>query len=286
MREASTVHIVLVAALVTLALVPGARAEADPDDMLVYHGGKVLTTPKAYITYWRWNTPIADPYGAKDYLNAFFQGVGGSAWAEVQTQYAGYNGQIQNPIDQWGGAWEDNSALSIPAGDLVMHDSLFVQKELINAVNHFGYDPNGVYFIALPHGTSDVDFAGGYCAYHSYMDLGGRIVQYSMLPYVADFPTTPSAARNVAFATCGVGVIAGSPHPELDAFSIVAGHEYEEAVTDPMLDAWWAPNGENADICAFDYSDGPGAHREITLSTGTFGVQSLWSNRDQGCVSE
>jgi serine protease len=64
----------------------------------------------------------------------------------------------------------------------------------------------------------------------------------------------------------------------LDGYSIVAGHEYAEAVTDPgnqmgVQDGWNDASGsENGDKCAWT------GLQNISLGGNTFAVQPLWSN--------
>ena len=64
----------------------------------------------------------------------------------------------------------------------------------------------------------------------------------------------------------------------LDGVTIIAGHEYAETVTDPFVDqtgyyAWFDKDGaENGDKCAWK------AQYNAHFSTGTFAVQSTWSN--------
>ena len=94
------------------ALLLGARAERrrapSPDSAsndLIYHGGNagpgaigVEQKPAVYLVYWgpQWaqGFTTADTDGKlyssktlQTYLNSFFQNVGGSGWANVQTQY-------------------------------------------------------------------------------------------------------------------------------------------------------------------------------------------------------
>jgi len=60
----------------------------------------------------------------------------------------------------------------------------------------------------------------------------------------------------------------------------VAGHEYEEAQTDPNLNAWYDSSGnEDADKCAWNSASG-----DITLGGNTFAVQPIWSNKISGCT--
>ena len=75
---------------------------------------------------------------------------------------------------------------------------------------------------------------------------------------------------------CGANSVAG----DLDGFSITAGHEYAETITDPDPGTGWvAPDGEeNGDLCAWQNL------HTIDLSSGSFAVQPTWSNQDGGCA--
>src|SRR5205814_76193 len=71
-------------------------------------------------------------------------------------------------------------------------------------------------------------------------------------------------------------------HGYLDGYSIVAGHEYAEAVTDPdnfnsVQDGWNdATTSENGDKCAWT------GLQNITLGGKPFAVQPMWSNEANG----
>ena len=72
-----------------------------------------------------------------------------------------------------------------------------------------------------PSGTSPDGFPNtGFCAWH---DWNGNVA-YTNMPYVLD-----------AGSSCG----ANSVQSQLDGFSIVGGHEYAEAVTDPEPSSGW-----------------------------------------------
>jgi hypothetical protein len=63
----------------------------------------------------------------------------------------------------------------------------------------------------------------------------------------------------------------------------VEGHELSESQTDPQPPSGWydfPDNQEIGDLCAWL---APPAG-DITLSTGTFAVQGLWSNRVNKCT--
>jgi Putative Ig domain len=91
-------------------------------------------------------------------------------------------------------------------------------------------------------------------------------------PYVTDAGTS-----------CGENFVNGGTGGLLDGVSIVEGHEYAETITDQNPPGGWVnPAGEETgDLCAWDL--GPGAPaQELTLSTGTFAMQSTWANDGGG----
>ena len=100
-------------------------------------------------------------------------------------------------------------------------------------------------------------------------------MRYAFIPYVPE-----------QGAGCGANSVNKSDdafgHGYLDGYSIVAGHEYVEAVTDPgnlngFQDGWNdATTSENADKCAW------GGMQNITLAGQMYAVQPLWSNEANG----
>ena len=101
-------------------------------------------------------------------------------------------------------------------------------------------------------------------------------IQYAFIPFLnMDWPGLGAGgcgmhnvnARSDAF---GNGVF--------DGYSIVVGHEYSEAVTDPDnffsdQDGWNDAQGsENADKCAWTNT------HDITLAGHSYAVQPTWSN--------
>ena len=139
-------------------------------------------------------------------------------------------------------------------------------------------------------GTCPYDFAapicGGnptLCAYHSNDPATG--VAYTNLPYLPD-----------AGSYCGRDFVNKSG--QYDGWSMVGGHEYAETITDPyppsaqpyhggwidLADA--VSGGEVGDKCAWG-GEGWGGHDpygDVKLATGTFAMQSLWSNAAHACV--
>jgi hypothetical protein len=269
---------------------------------LIYHGGTVETIPAVYIVYWgtEWQDGFSAPHGSftytsatiQNYINAFFTNVGGSPWAGVQTQYCqgimapafSCTGQlgaqfINNPTGQLKGVWTDPTPVPADIVATGLASNLLtdpIEAEAIKAAAHFGYDANATYFVFTPPNHGATAYGTVYCAYHSEtMHTTSPGVRYSFLPFVPE-----------KGAGCGANSVNKQDdafgHGFLDGYSIVAGHEYAEAVTDPgnltgYQDGWNdVQTSENGDKCAWT------GLQNITLSGQTYAVQPMWSNEANG----
>jgi serine protease len=237
---------------------------------LLPHGGPIAAHPKVYVTYWGWSS---DPAGEAPYLERFLSGVGGSAWLNTVTQYHGtYNTPITNAPGQFKGSWYDN-VHPAPAQPTEAQ----IAQEAANAAWHFGYDPDAIYFIATAHGQSAAGFPGSFCASHSVAFFPLGPVAYVDFPYIPDanFP-------HIIDNGCGANDVNAGAAGMLDGVSILAGHEYTEALTDKWVTAWYdssgSVQGEIGDKCKWWNL------HDIYLPTGTFAVQPLWSNAANGCM--
>ena len=256
---------------------------------LFYHGGTggigVETAPKVYLVLWgsQWSN---DPSGEAAIVQSFLSGVGGSGWLKSVTQYCqgvatntfycnGAGTAAGNPAGILVGVWHDNtsSAPSRPRqSDLA--------SEAVRAAAHFGNTAAGSnastqYVIATAHGNNSRGFGTQYCAYHSSTSSSYGNVAYTNLPYITDAGASCGANFN------GLGANAG--------MTIVEGHELAETISDQFPSTGWLDSGgaENGDKCAW-ISSGQGASANVPFSTGTYPVQSLWSNAFNsgggGCV--
>jgi hypothetical protein len=116
---------------------------------------------------------------------------------------------------------------------------------------------NIIYGVYLPSGMK-VTMSGGascstVCGYHGHFNYGGRDIRYAVFPYLN---CSACSLSNLTVA---------------DMMTIVASHEIREAVTDPMLNAWYDQAGYEADDkCAW--------HNLYRMTDGGFFVQPEFSN--------
>jgi serine protease len=151
---------------------------------------------------------------------------------------------------------------------------LQLAAEAVRAAQHFGNttgssNASKQYVIATAHGNNASGFGTQYCAWHSATSSSVGNVAYTNLPYITDAGASCGANFN------GLGPNAGQ--------TIVEGHELAETITDQFPNGGWLDSrgAENGDKCAW-ISSGQGASSNVHLSTGTFAVQSLWSNAFNG----
>jgi len=274
-----------------LGFKPVQRAKAKPTrtNNLAYRGGiggiGVETAPKVYLVLWgsQWNNN--DPYGEAGRLQDFFNGVGGSSWLNSVSQYCQgvasgtttcpTNSQhAGNQANIYVATWQDNTSAA-PAHPTQSQ----LAAEAVSAAGHWGNTSSATnntvqYVIATATGNSASGFGTQYCAWHSSTSSSYGNIAYTNLPYITD-----------AGPSCGSNFVNSGSSGATDGVTIVEGHELAETITDQFPNGGWLDrNGEeNGDKCAW-ISSGSGASRDITLPTGSFAVQTLWSNANNGCV--
>jgi serine protease len=247
--------------------------------LLSYHGGTggigVETTPKVYLVLWgsQWAN---DPSGEAAILESFFNGVGGSHWLNSVTQYC--QAVATGTVNCNGAGTPAGNQPGIFATYLLDNGSAApshptqsqLAAEAVKAAQYFGntsasLNASAQYVIATAHNNNSSGFGTQYCAWHSSTTSTAGNIAYTNLPYITDAGSNCGANFN------GLGANAG--------ITIVEGHELAETITDQFPSTGWLDgNGqENGDKCAW-ISSGSGASANFTFSSGTFPVQTLWSN--------
>ena len=302
---------------------------------MTYWGGRVQVHPHIYLVYFGWGqegafkadcTPVqlregrftarlgCDPDGAGKRMADFVQQLGGTEWAQSQTQYYqvvnGVKTYIHNDKDQLAGIWADDAH---HASAKITYRDMATEAE--RAVAHFHIpasqlmDSNVV--ILQPQNFSDpVAQADGYCAFHDL--VRGDVDPKDYKGLAPDLPWTNMPYVLNQGSGCGQNLVNAGARGKLDGFTIALGHEIEETVTDPgaedvightPIGGWFDPfdGNENGDKCAYvgddltgayaffaggaDSLPVPGAGADIRGNAGgSFPVQSLWSNSSAGGV--
>ena len=295
---------------------PASGPQASAADMSFQGGldGVGVTTgaPRVYLVFYgsQWGTQgtntagdatfTGDPSHMAPDLEAFFKGLGTGSelWSGVMTQYCEgvAIGTVFCPTGSavvgyptggaYAGIWEDNG---VTAPSSPTANQLGVEAE--KAAAHFGNttaasNRDAQYFIMSPTHTTPDGFNtpfGQFCAWHDFTGDSGYLgaintsgtggpVAFANMPYVTD-----------AGASCGADFVNSGTAGALDGVTIVGGHEYAETITDQFPAGGWVDSSgyENGDKCAW-ISSGQGASANLSLTTGTFAVQSTWANDFNG----
>ena len=247
---------------------------AEPYCPVVYNGGPVQHTPHVYLLLWgpHWSS---DPNQAATatYLENFYAGLGVQPqdnWSKVTSQYSDSTGSPRFSGTVYMGASQDTSTppTGVSQAGLAAEADAFASRQGITDLN------DAQIVVATQSGTCPSGFSapavcggsGDYCAWHSFSNE-----PYTNLPYLLDAGTA-----------CGENFVNSSGTH--DGFSIVGGHEYAETITDPYLTGWYDPNDlaypDIAGKCAWDSQHS----HNVSLSTGIFAMQPVWSNNAGGCV--
>ncbi len=283
------------------------------------HGGingiEVTTgPPQVYVVFYgsQWGTQGTDGNGYATFtgdtagmaprIQAMFKGLGtnNELWSGVQTQYCdgAANGaqtcaaglpHVGYPTGgALAGVWYDNSVAS---GAQVNGNTL--AKEAVLAAAHFGnttaaQNRSVQYVIVSPTGTHPDGFntpTGGFCAWHDYNGDAGLTggaapssygdIAFTNLPYIPDMG-----------GSCGANYVNAGAAGTLDGVTIVGGHEFAETITDQNPGGGWWDNAtgmENSDKCSWNGVGGTTGAQNITFATGSFAMQSNWSNEVSAC---
>jgi len=296
---------------------PTASAAVTASTNLTYGGavdGIGVTTgkEKVYLVFYgsQWGTAGTDAKGNTTFsgdtvgmaprLQQLFKGVGtgNELWSGVMTQFCegvatgsqtcpASSAHVGYPTGgALAGVWADTGSAS-PAS--ATGHALGVVA--VAAASHFGnttaaLNRNAQYVIISPKGTTPDGFntpSGGFCAWHDWNGdttlTGGAVasgvgdVAFTNFPYVTDAGTG-----------CGQSFVNSGSAGTLDGVTMVEGHEYAETITDQNPAGGWTDSGgmENADKCSW-VSTGGGASANFAFTSGTFAMQTTWSNDIAGC---
>ncbi len=238
-----------------------------PGNGIFYHGGPLIlgTTNVYYIFYGGWQSTDAP----LTILPQFAGSIGGSPYFNINTTYYDGSGtRVSNSVAYKSSA-TDFYSRGTALGDA---DIQAIVADQINT-GHLPKDTNGVYFVLT---SNDVDETSGfctqYCGWHTHGTIAGADIKYA---FIGDPTRCPSA--------CEVQTTGPNGSSGADGMANIIGHELEEAVTDPDLNAWYDVRGfENADKCAWTfgstYTTANGTTANMKLGSRDYLIQQNWVN--------
>ena len=152
----------------------GGPSRTPSSPMMTSHGGAIMTSTVVKSIFWgtKWagadTTPanpafVADKVGG---IDSFYAGVGGTAYANTNTEYTGTNGAVGMAVSYEGHVVDATAAPSrAPSTSAILAE---VCKRIAFPV------ANGYY----PVYTDTKRGGAGYCAWHSYGSCGTTPVQF------------------------------------------------------------------------------------------------------------
>jgi hypothetical protein len=272
-----------------------------PTGNLVYHGGPVMTSNTNYAFYWAPSGSPAYPggyqAGVDKYLEDLAHDSGGSQNVDsVAVQYTNSTAEAVKYDSHFAGAIVDTDPYpknGCNAATICLTDEQ-LQAELTSYVSSHALpkDLAHEYFMLTPPGVESCFTSAGtecsagatngaYCAYHGYIPVTGGTIVYANDPYVGGNPGCDSGEH---------------PNNNMSDSALMGGlsHEHNESITDPELDAWYAPSGEeNGDKCrtfeaASEFGSPLGTAPDGSpynqlINGAEYFYQQEWSNEGSAC---
>jgi len=249
-----------------------------PGFPILFYGGPVMgtnpdgsNTPNLYyVWYGNW-----DGNTALDILPDFAANIGGSAYFNINTTYTdAFGNPVLNAANYGGSAFDFYSQ-----GSVVTSVNRVVRDALDRG--DLPVDDNGVYLVLTSADVTTSGFCSSFCAYHTAFTYGSIRIK-------SGFVGNPERC----LSGCARNRVT-SPNDNLGADGMVntIAHEFEEAVTDPLGNAWHDSRGrENADKCAWTFDDvftePNGSLANVTFGTRDYYVQRNWVNDGAGYCAQ
>jgi hypothetical protein len=277
------------------------RAQPLAATNLIYHGGPVMSSNTNYAFYWAPSGSSAYPAEYQSGVNQYFEDLAHDSGGDqnvdsVATQYADEGGAAASYDSHFAGAIVDTNAYPVNGCNKapICLTNAQLQAELGSYITAHGLprDLSHEYFLLTPPGVEDCFEASGaecsagskspsYCAYHGSFAFGGGEIVYASDPFVT------------GVAGCDDGEHPNNK-PSDGALEGGLSHEHNESITDPELNAWYGPEGnENGDKCrTFESSSefgtplgtAPDGSRYNQLVNGSeYWYQQEWSNEGRTC---
>jgi hypothetical protein len=238
-----------------------AKAFSDPGPLLYHTGGSIMQSATLYAIYWiplsgklQNGNPTTLPVAYQNLQTRFLTDYAGHGIGNITTEFFQTSGSTRTYITNVGGlggvAVDTSPYPASGCTDTATPGNCItdaqIQTEIHNVMTANGWTGGLTKMFLLYTSSGEGSCIGSdcaytrYCAYHSA--FGASPVIYANMPFgdlsVCQFPGTPSPNGNAV----------------ADAVMDVASHEITEAITDPLLNAWYTNAGnEIGDLCNFNY---------------------------------
>ena len=256
---------------------------------LTYHGGKVLLTNRTVAIYWQPpGSTMATGYqtAISQYFSdvAHDSGLSSNVYSVLNQYYDGSNSHIAYTSTTTNAVIDGQAYPTSGCSDNVSQTTICLSDTQLRAelqrlysAGKIDNDPNTTYFLFTAKNVgscfnSSTCAFSYYCAYHSNLTLGGKVVQYANQPYADTVPTS-----------CDAGYYPNGQSTEADATINVASHEHRESINDPLGNAWYDRRGaEGSDKCAWTFGAVTGNYNQ-TINGHHYILQQEWSNSGSTC---
>jgi len=222
-----------------------------------------------FIWYGNWSGSAAP-----NVIDAFVNGLGGSAWYHINTTYSDKSSKAVNDSVALLASTSDNYS----QGKTLSDNGVFQVVSSAITSGRLPLDTNALYVVFSSADVSESSgFCTNYCGWHSSATLNGTDIKFS---FIGSTERCPSA--------CSTGAPPPNGSVAGDGMASVLAHELAETVTDPDLNAWFklSSGEETGDLCAWTFgatsSTPSGAVYNLTLPTGKFFIQQIWVNAGGG----
>ena len=269
-----------------LGVVPHASSSAAPVHNLMSTAAVAAATP----------TTLTFDSSYETLINRYFTDVAADSGGpnnvySAATQYTDGSGNVQYQ-STFAGAFVDHDPL--PANgcddlaDAYCLTDLQLQQEIQTVMTAKGWQGglDHVFFLLTPQGVGSCADASGsqcttnfFCAYHSAFGTSTDPVIYANEPYLGAAPGCTGPGQSFPNDV------------QSDTTINTISHEHNEAITDPLGNAWLASDGvsENGDLCAYVFGAQMGGSNQ-TINGNPYDLQEEWSNLDNaggnGCVQK
>ena len=245
-----------------------------------YNGGPVLkgTVPIYIIWYGNWNGTGSNTQTTVNLIDTLIGGLSNSGYEKINSTYGDNTGNVSGAMTLVKQVFDTGSQ-----GTKLRNNKISAAISAQLTSGNLPTDPNGVYLFLTSSDVSESGFCSQFCGFHTRQTLNGADIKWAFIGNVDRCPSGCEIQTTGPNSTPGSGGGA-------DGMANVIGHETEEAISDPDLNAWFDNSGqENADKCNFRFgatqTAANSARFNQTLGGKNWMIQMNWENsRGGGCA--